>query len=69
MTDALRVNVRKGTEKLIDVDFDLQYGHSGLHLVEESRGAVDRLWHKFKDEIKVDLFFLRRASAKRMFER
>ena len=34
MTDALRMNVCQGTEKLIDVQFDFEYGHGRLQFVK-----------------------------------
>lgn len=36
MTDALRVDVREGAKELVDVYLDLENGHGGLHLVEET---------------------------------
>lgn len=36
MTDALRVDIRKGAEELVDVYLDLENGHGSLHLVKEA---------------------------------
>lgn len=52
------MDVRQRTEKLIDVELDLQYGHHGLHLVEVARSTIDGLWNVFQDKIEVDLVLL-----------
>ncbi len=36
MADPLGVDVRKRAEELVDVYLDLENGHGGLHLVEET---------------------------------
>jgi hypothetical protein len=53
------VNVRQRAEKLVDVEFHLEDGHNGLHLVEVARGAVDGLGDKFEYEVKVNFVLLR----------
>lgn len=58
MADALRVNVGQRTEKLVDVQLNLENGHGRLHLVEESRGSVDSLGDEFLHQVQVDLIFL-----------
>jgi len=58
MADALRVDVCKGSEKLVDEKFDLENRHDGLHLVKVARSTVDGLWYEFKDQIEVDLILL-----------
>ena len=63
MTDALRMDIGKGAEELVDVYLDLEDGHRRLHFVEETRGAVHSLRHELKDEVEVDFVFLRQASA------
>ena len=59
VTDTLRVNVRQRAEELVNVEFDFERGHGGLHLVEVARCAVNRFGHVFEDKVEVDLFFLR----------
>lgn len=58
VTDALRMNVCKRTEELINVKFDFQHWHGGLHLVEVAGCPVNGLWDKFKDEVQVHFIFL-----------
>ena len=58
VTDALRVDVGQGSEKLVNVKLDLKDGHGGLHLVEKSRSSVNGLGHEFLDKVKVNLIFL-----------
>jgi hypothetical protein len=58
VTDALRVDVGQGSEKLVNVKLDLKDGHGGLHFVEKSRGSVDGLGHEFLDKVQVNLIFL-----------
>lgn len=47
MADSLGMNVRKRTEKLIDVDLDLKNGHGRLHLIEKAGSTVYGFRHKF----------------------
>ena len=61
MTDSLRMYIRQGAKKLIDVDLDLQDRHGGLHLVEESGRAVHGLRHEFENQVQVDLVLLERT--------
>lgn len=63
MTDPLGVDVGQRAEKLVDIDLDLQDRHRSLHLVEETRGAVNGLWDKFEYQVQVDLVFLDSQSA------
>ena len=58
MADPLRVDVRQGSEELIDIDLDLQDRHGGLHLIKEARGAVYGLGDELLHEIEVDLILL-----------
>jgi hypothetical protein len=58
VADALRVDVGKGSEELVDVQLDLQGGHSGLHFIEKTRCPVDGLRNEFLDEIEIDLILL-----------
>lgn len=58
VTDALRVDVRQGSEKLVDVKLDLEDRHGCLHLVEKSRGSVDGLGHELLNKVQVNLIFL-----------
>lgn len=52
------MNVGERPEQLVDVELDFEDRHRGLHLVEVSRSAVDRLRDVFKDEVQVDVVFL-----------
>lgn len=58
MTDALRMDVCERTEELVDVEFDFQHRHGGLHLVEVAGCPVDGLWDKFEDEVQIHFIFL-----------
>jgi hypothetical protein len=58
MADALRVDVGKGSEELVDVELNLENWHSSLHLVEISRSPVDSLGDIFLHQVKVDLILL-----------
>lgn len=51
MANALRVDVCQGSEELVNVEFDFEYGHCRLHLVEEPGSSVHRLRDKFLNEI------------------
>ena len=62
------MNIRKGAKELVNVYLDLEDGHGGLHLVEETRGSVHRLRYKFKNEVEIDFFFLRHRSASLFIE-
>lgn len=63
MADALRVDVGKGSEKLVDVQLDLQRGHGGLHFIEKTRCPIDGLRNEFLDQIEIDLILLIFVSA------
>lgn len=58
VADALGVNVGQGSEKLVDVQLDLQRGHSGLHFIEKTRSPIDGLRNEFLDQVEIDLIFL-----------
>ena len=62
MTNSLRVYVCESAEKLVDVELDFEDGHGRLHLVEISRGTVNRLWDIFLYEVEVDLILLPDSS-------
>lgn len=55
MADTLRVDVGESTEELVDVELDFENRHRCLHLVEESRGAVDRFRDELLDKVQVNL--------------
>lgn len=59
---ALRMNVGQRSEKLVDVQLDLEDRHGRLHLVEESRGSVDSLGNKLLYQIQVHLVFLQSSQ-------
>lgn len=63
MTDALRMNVCEGAEKLVDVELHFEYRHDCLHLVEVPRRPIHGFWDKLKHEVEVDLIFLLRVSV------
>lgn len=63
MADALRVDVGKCSEKLVDVQLDLQRGHSGLHFIEKARCPIDGLRNEFLDQVEIDLILLVGLSA------
>lgn len=52
------MDVREGSEELIDEKLDLEDGHDGLHFVEEAGGAVNSLRDEFENEVEVNLIFL-----------
>lgn len=58
VADALGMDVGEGPEKLVDVQLDLENWHSGLHLVEKSRGSVDGLGDEFLHQVEIYLIFL-----------
>jgi hypothetical protein len=58
MADALRVNIRQGAEKLVDVELHLENRHGRLHLVEVTRSAVNSLRNELEHEIEIHLIFL-----------
>lgn len=58
MADALRVNVCKGSEELVDVQLDFQSGHGRLHLVEKARGPIDSFGNKLLNEIEINFILL-----------
>jgi hypothetical protein len=66
MADALGVNVCESAEELVDVKLDFEDWHGRLHLVEISRGPVDRLRDVFLYEVEVD-FILLPQPCQRMF--
>lgn len=47
MADTLGMNVCQRTKELVDVNLDFKDGHSGFHLVEKARGAVNGFRHEF----------------------
>lgn len=59
VADALRMDVCKGAEELVDVEFHFEYRHRGLELVEMARGTVDGLGHEFEHQVQVYFIFLR----------
>lgn len=59
MTDALRVDIGKSTEQLINIELDFEDRHGSLHLVEKSRSSVNCLGDKFLHQIEVYFIFLR----------
>lgn len=58
VTNALGVNVRQGSKKLVGIEFDFQNGHRRLHLVEKARGPVHGLRNEFLHQVEVHLIFL-----------
>jgi len=58
MADALRMDICEGTEKLVNVKFDLENRHSRLHLVEISRRTIDRLGNIFLHQVEIHLILL-----------
>ena len=58
MTDSLGVNIRKRTEKLVDVELDLEYGHGGLEFVEIARCSIDCFGDVLEHEVEVDFVLL-----------
>lgn len=59
MANTLGVNVGQGSEELVDVQLDLQRGHSGLHFIEKTRCPIDSLRNEFLDQVEIDLILLR----------
>lgn len=62
MADALGMDVREGSEELIDEKLDLEDRHDSLHFVEVAGGAVNSLRDKFENEVEVNLIFLQPAG-------
>jgi hypothetical protein len=58
MADSLRVDVGEGAEKLVNVELHFECGHGRLHLVEESRSAIDGLRNKLLHQVQVDFILL-----------
>lgn len=58
MTNALRVDIGKCTEQLINIELDFEDRHGSLHLVEESRSSVNGLGDKFLHQIEIYFVFL-----------
>lgn len=58
VADALRVDVGQSSEELVGVEFDLEYRHGGLVLVEEPGGAVHSFGNELLDQVQVDLILL-----------
>jgi hypothetical protein len=58
VADALRMDVCKRSEELVDVKFDFEDRHDRLHLVEVARRTVHGLGNEFEHEIQVDLVLL-----------
>ena len=63
MANSLRVNVRQGTEELVNIDFDLEKGHSRLELVEEAGSTIDCFWNILQYQIEVNFVFLFKVSG------
>ena len=63
VADALRVDIGKGAEELIDVELHFEYGHCSLHLVEIARCPVHGFGNVFEYEIQVDLVLLSAKSV------
>jgi hypothetical protein len=62
MADSLGMDVCKGTEKLVDIQLDLENRHGGLHLVEVSRRTVNGFRDILLYKIEVDLVLLSRSK-------
>jgi hypothetical protein len=58
MAYANRVDIGKGTEKLVHVQFDLEHGHGLFEFGVMATGAVNGLWYIFQHEIQVNFIFL-----------
>jgi len=64
MANALRMDVRKRSEELIDVQLDLDHGHDGLQFIEEARGPIHGLGYVLEDKVQVDFVLLQVAVSK-----
>jgi hypothetical protein len=51
MTNSLRMDVGKGSEKLVDVQLDFEHWHDSLELAKVARRAVDSFGDVFEDQI------------------
>ena len=58
MTNANRVNVRKGSQELVHVEFNLEHWHWLLELGVVTAGAVDSFGDVFQYKVQVDFVFL-----------
>ena len=58
MADTLGVDVREGSEELVDVEFYFKDGHGGLHLIEVSGSAIHGLWNELLYQIEVNFILL-----------
>lgn len=59
MADADGVDIRKGTQELVHVQFDLEHGHGLFEFSVMTTSAVDSFWDVFQDEIKVHFVLLK----------
>ena len=58
MANANRVDIGKGTEKLVHVQFDLKHGHGLLEFGVMATSAVNGLGYIFQHEVQVNFIFL-----------
>lgn len=58
MTNSLGVDVGQRPEQLVDVELDLEHGHSGLEFVEVARGTVHGFRDILENQVEVHFIFL-----------
>ena len=58
MTNALGVNIRKGAEHLVGIEFDEENGDRLLHAVVVLHDAVNCLRNEVHDDVEVEFLFL-----------
>ena len=57
------MDIGQRSEELVNVQFDFEYWHGGLHLVEVTGGSVDGFGDVFEDEVEVNFIFLMQLLA------
>lgn len=58
MANANRVDIGKGTEKLVHIQFDLEHRHGLFEFGVMATSAVDGLRDIFQHEVQVNFIFL-----------
>lgn len=58
VTDTLGVDIGQSSEQLVGVEFDLEYRHGGLGLVEEPGSTIDSFGNELLDQVQVNLILL-----------
>lgn len=62
MADSDGVDIRKGAQELVHVQFDLEHGHGLFEFSIMTTSAVDSFWDIFQDEIKIYFVLLKKKK-------